>query len=136
VSRGKRSSEPAAEAQSLLAALEQLRTAGRFTKASIDKALGRERGYYGHLRAGRIVLTVEHVYAILKALEVDAGAFFGALHPSPAQGSEVDALRSTFLEAERLADRSAWRYLAGQLRAKGVLDDEDAQELLRRLEER
>lgn len=136
MSRGKRRGQPAAEAQSLLAAVEHLRATGRFTKSSIDKALGRERGYYGHLLAGRIVLTVEHVYAILKALEVDPGAFFGALHPSPAQDSEVEALRSTFLEAERLADRSAWRYLAGQLRAKGVLDDEDAQELLRRLEER
>ncbi len=136
MSRGKRKSQPTEEVQSLLAALEQLRLAGRFTKARIDKDLGRERGYYGHLLAGRIVLTVEHVYAILKALEVDAGAFFGALHPSPTQGSEVDPLRSTFLEAERLADRSAWRYLAGKLRAQGVLDDEDAQELLRRLAER
>ena len=117
----------------LLAALEQLRAAGRFTKANIDKGLGREKGYYGHLLAGRIVLTVEHVYAILKALGVDSGVFFGSLHPSPAQGSEVEALRSTFLEAERLADRSALRYLADKLRAKGVLDDEDTQELLRRL---
>jgi hypothetical protein len=129
-------SQPAAEVRRLLAALEQLRAAGRFTKASIDKGLGREKGYYGHLLAGRIVLTVEHVYAILKTLDVDPGAFFGSLHSSRSHGSEVDALRSTFLEAERLADRSALRYLAEKLRAKGVLDDEDARELLRRLEER
>jgi len=129
-------SQPAAETQRLLAALEQLRTAGGFTKASIDKALGREKGYYGHLLAGRIVLTVEHVYAILKALGVDPGAFFAALHPSPAQSSDVEALRATFLEAERLADRSALRYLADKLRAKGVLDDDDAQELFRRLKKR
>ena len=127
-------SPPAAEVQRLLTALEQLRAAGRFTKANVDKALGREKGYYGHLLAGRIVLTIEHVYAILKALGVDPGAFFGALHPSRSQGSEVEALRATFLEAERLTDRSALRYLADKLRAKGVLDDEDARELFRRLE--
>ena len=129
-------SQPAVEVQRLLAALEQLRSAGRFTKASIEKALGREKGYYGHLLAGRIVLSVEHVYAILKALGVDPVAFFLALHPSPAQDSEVESLRATFMEAERLVDRSALRYLADKLQAKGVLDDEDAQELFRRLEKR
>src|ERR1051326_452754 len=95
---------PAVEVRRLLAALEQLRTAGGFTKASLDKSLGREKGYYGHLLAGRIVLTAEHVYAILQALGVAPAAFFGALHPSEPQDSEVEPLRATFLEAERLAD--------------------------------
>lgn len=76
---------------------DELKAAIRQKKRSqrwLEGKLGWGRGYISQIFTSRIELKVEHVFSLLKVLEVDPGQFFLALYPVAGEtGDPEDLIR-------------------------------------------
>jgi hypothetical protein len=68
-----------------------------FRQLDLEKALGRSHGYFSHLFAGRLTLTVEGVLEVLLAIGADPAEFFATALGSeekpkaPPSSEEIEA---------------------------------------------
>lgn len=68
-----------------------------FRQLDLEKALGRSHGYFSHLFAGRLTLTMEGVLEVLLAIGADPAEFFAAALSSeekpkaPPTSEEIEA---------------------------------------------
>lgn len=69
----------------------------------LEQALGRSHGYFSHLFAGRLALTMEGVLEVLLAIGADPGEFFADVLGSEAREREA---RPTFADIERTVLRT------------------------------
>jgi hypothetical protein len=76
-----------------------------FRQLDLEEALGRSHGYFSHLFAGRLALTMEGVLEILLAIGADPAEFFlTALAPEyqgKAGGPSTEEIEATVLRALR-----------------------------------
>lgn len=61
--------------------LETVMQAAGLTRKELDQRLGAGPGYISQVLTGRMELKYRHIISILRALEVDPGAFFQTLYP-------------------------------------------------------
>jgi transcriptional regulator with XRE-family HTH domain len=67
--------------------LETVMQAAGLTRKELDQRLGAGPGYISQVLTGRMELKYRHIISILRALDVDPGAFFQSLYPEPRSGS-------------------------------------------------
>ncbi len=73
-----------------------------FRQLDLEKALGRSHGYFSHLFAGRLALTMDGVLEILLAIDADPAEFFASVFgpdekkipPATAEDIEATVLRA------------------------------------------
>jgi hypothetical protein len=73
-----------------------------FRHADLEEALGRSHGYFSHLFAGRLTLTMEGILEVLLAIDADPFEFFAAALGQEGRskgGPSAEEIEATVLRA-------------------------------------
>lgn len=83
--------------------LETVMQAAGLTRKELDQRLGAGPGYISQVLTGRMELKYRHIIAILRALDVDPGAFFQSLYPEPrSASSDLGAVEELLKRLQKL----------------------------------
>ena len=72
--------------------------AAGLTRKELDQRLGAGPGYISQVLTGRMELKYRHIISILRALDVDPGAFFQTLYPEPRPAAAEVGMVEEFLK--------------------------------------
>jgi transcriptional regulator with XRE-family HTH domain len=78
--------------------LETVMQAAGLTRKELDQRLGAGPGYISQVLTGRMELKYRHIISILRALDVDPGAFFQTLYPEPRPAASEVGMVEEFLK--------------------------------------
>ena len=78
--------------------LETVMQAAGLTRKELDQKLGAGPGYISQVLTGRMELKFRHIISILRALDVDPGAFFQTLYPEPRPAAPEVGVVEEFLK--------------------------------------
>jgi transcriptional regulator with XRE-family HTH domain len=82
--------------------LETVMQAAGLTRKDLDQKLGAGPGYISQVLTGRMELKYRHILAILRALEVDPGAFFQTLYPEPRAAGDTGMVEEFLKKLQKL----------------------------------
>ena len=123
------------DGQRLAAALQRAIRREGLSYSKVERRLGMGKDYLRQLLNGRVDLKVKHVLAVLTAIGVPPADFFAELFgpPSLAVGSRATGFPDLPPPLFGVQNSPLW-FLARKLRDKGLLTDEEINDLMRELQ--